>query len=248
MDMSIAGSGTIGAGEYDNIKISGSAKVVGPVRCKNLSCSGSARCEGDMVVSDSFTTSGSARIEGNLQAGSIAVSGSARIEGNCACTHTAEFSGSLKCEGNIKANTLRQAGAVSAANIEAEDAEIHGLVNCQGLVNAEKLTIEIHGSGGEIGSIGGSVINISLKNDSSEEVPGFLKIFFKKQTSNVGTLVVKDSVEGDEITLDHVHADTVIGKTVKIGAGCKIRLVQYSEGVEISPDAQVETKSQTVFN
>ena len=46
-------------------------------------------------------------------------------------------------------------------------------------------------------------------------------------------------VDGDEIALEGVVAPRVSGRVVAIGADCEIELVQYSEQVEISPEAKV---------
>ena len=50
---------------------------------------------------------------------------------------------------------------------------------------------------------------------------------------------MKNSVEGDDIALEGVTAPRVSGRVVAIGEGCEIDLVQYSEQVEISPEAKV---------
>ena len=42
MDMKISGSGVIGAGEYEDIRISGSGRLQGLVRCKSFAASGAA--------------------------------------------------------------------------------------------------------------------------------------------------------------------------------------------------------------
>ena len=55
---------------------------------------------------------------------------------------------------------------------------------------------------------------------------------------------VKTSIEGDEIALEGVIAPRVSGRVVAIGAGCEIDLVQYSEQVEISPEATVGKTEQ----
>ena len=54
-----------------------------------------------------------------------------------------------------------------------------------------------------------------------------------------GIVRVKNSVEGDDIALEGVTAPRVSGRVVAIGEGCEIDLVQYSEQVEISPEAKV---------
>jgi hypothetical protein len=57
-------------------------------------------------------------------------------------------------------------------------------------------------------------------------------------------LEVKESIEGDEIALEAVSAKSVTGRVVAIGEGCHIQLVQYSESIEISPDAHVERQER----
>ena len=50
---------------------------------------------------------------------------------------------------------------------------------------------------------------------------------------------VSESIEGDEIIIEHTNAKTVTGRNVKIGEKCEIGLVQYSESIEISPKAKI---------
>ena len=52
-------------------------------------------------------------------------------------------------------------------------------------------------------------------------------------------LTVGELVEGDVVALECVKVPTVVGRVVAIGVGCEIDLVQYSEEVEIDPDAKV---------
>ena len=47
-------------------------------------------------------------------------------------------------------------------------------------------------------------------------------------------------IKGGKVELEHVNCPLVIGKNVKIGKGCIIDLVQYSDTVEISHGARVE--------
>ena len=44
--------------------------------------------------------------------------------------------------------------------------------------------------------------------------------------SEAGIITVNGTVEGDEIYLENVVAETVIGKKVTIGEGCKIGKVE----------------------
>ncbi len=234
MDMNIAGSGNIAPGEYDNIKASGSCKIKGPIRCKSMVCAGSIRCYGEIDASEKISISGSSRIEGDLKSGKLSISGSTGIDGNCIVREDIKISGSSRCGGNIKANKLYLAGSSQAANIEAEEVHIDGKVICPGLINAEKIEINIHAANSEIGSIGGSIIEITRKKHI-----GNIGFFFFKKKEARGYLTVNDSIEGDEISLAYVKANNVVGRIVKIGPGCSIKQVRYSESIEIAPDAEV---------
>ncbi len=235
MDMKIAGSGKVGPGEYENVKISGTGKIEGPIRCKNMHCAGAVHCYGAIDVGEDIVVSGSAHIKGDLKAGSIHVRGGVGIDGNCIVQGEIKIAGGFRCDGHIKSNKLCLDGGSRAANIEAEEIRIEGTVVCPGLVNAERIDIKINGTGSEMGSIGGSIIQIRRKQYGISR--GFA--FFKRKDEGRGSLKVKDSIEGDEIVLDHVKANTVVGRIVAIGSGCKIGKVQYSESIEIAPDAEV---------
>ena len=243
MDMKISGSGTIAAGEYDHIRVSGSAKLGGPIRCQSFHCSGSARCDGDIEAQKDIKVSGSAHFDQSVSAQDVGISGSTRINGNCTCTGILRISGSMRCDGDIKGNTVTVSGAAHTANIEGEDVQINGKIVCEGLLNAENIVIKMDGASSEIGSIGGSKISIypERHHKKSPRLPLLSKLLGKNGRNE---LVVKDAIEGDEIALEQVTAKTVIGRVVAIGEGCHIDLVQYSEAIEISPDATVERQER----
>ena len=75
MDMKISGSGVIGAGEYDNVRISGSGKVHGPIRCKSFSASGAVDGNDSIECAEAFRVSGSGSFDGSIKAGCIGVAG-----------------------------------------------------------------------------------------------------------------------------------------------------------------------------
>ena len=56
MNVRISGNGNICAGEYDNIHISGSSTLKGPIRCNSFYCSGSSRCNGTLEVFENVNT------------------------------------------------------------------------------------------------------------------------------------------------------------------------------------------------
>ena len=88
-----------------------------------------------------------------------------------------------------------------------------------------------------IGSIGGSKIVIVSEKSSNifQRLPLFSSIA-KATTSGVN---VNSAIEGDDVALEYVTCPRVTGRVVAIGQGCNIDLVQYSEEIEIAPDAKV---------
>lgn len=236
MDMKISGSGTISAGEYDNISISGSGRTCGLVRCTGFHVSGAFSGD-DIECSEGFHVSGSGNLGGNLTAESCGISGAFACGGSITIKEEAVFSGAVRCDKNIKCGDLRiSGGAKVKGDVEAEKAVISGGIKCGGLINAEELIIHLNSRGDvRANSIGGSKIFVEAK--SSVHHPGiFEKIFGWNEG---GKLIVEEYIEGDKIHLENTEAKTVIGNNINIGAGCKIEVLQYSGEAVISPNAKV---------
>ena len=238
--MNISGSGTIAAGEYnEKISISGSGKIDGNVRCIALRCSGSVKALGSVTCAEEVEVSGSCNIAQGVTAKSVSASGSLSIGGDMAVEDKIKASGSLDCDGNIKCVTLRCSGSVSAGHeIAAEEIRISGAVKCAGLMNAEKIEIDMSGANltSAVGSIGGSEIKVynSKGTKAISRMP-----LLKHIVGGNGRLRVDELVEGDVIALENVTVPKVVGRIVAIGAGCEVELVQYSEKIEIHPDSKV---------
>ena len=228
MDMKISGSGTVPAGEFENIKISGSGRLAGHIKCASLHASGAVRgdsveCSGDIHVS------GSAHFEKEIKTGSLYVSGAMHCNSDLTATQEIRLSGGVHCEGKIKCGELRVSGGFHAEeSIEAETVSISGGVATDGLLNAEDIEIKLDGSGkNTIGSIGCSKLLVEQRRVK--------KLFGIR----MGYLNVKDAIEGDEIDIEYVTCPRVSGRTVKVGKGCKIELLQYGETYEIHEKATV---------
>ena len=213
MDMKISGAGAIGAGEYDDVRISGSAKSEGLILCKSFHLSGSFS-GGEVECSEDFHVSGAGKFAGNIRAKEIHVSGA------------------IKTEGNMKGKEIKLSGAIkTGGDVEAEEIKISGEVNCGGLINAERLYVNLDSTASSTAeNIGGSKITIEKGRSGG---------FFCRRLKKSGKFVVSESIEGDEIIIEHTKAKTVTGKYVMIGEGCEIELVQYSENIEISPKSKI---------
>lgn len=239
--MNIYGSGHVSAGEHnEKISISGSGRIDGNIRCIAIACSGSVRGEGDVTCAEDVRVSGSAHFDKSLTADVVSVSGSVKVGGDVNAKTAIKISGSFGCGGNLKCSLLSCSGAVSiGGEAEADEIRISGKIVCTGLVNADRIDIQMDGFNvnSRVGSIGGS--EIKVHNDRKGEKISRLPLLSKLVGSG-GELVVDELIEGDIIAIECVKAPRVVGRVVAIGADCKIDLVQYSEEIEIHPEAKVE--------
>ena len=239
--MHISGSGHIPAGEYnDKVSVSGSGKLDGNVRCTAFSASGSAHCAGSLECAEDVRVSGSAHIDGDVTATSLSVSGSAHIGGDLTVKETVRVAGSVKIGGGIKSGTVHSAGVLRVEKgIEAEEFRAAGAIDCGGLLNAETVDISMDGNArSRVGSIGGGEIRVYLrKGDKTKKRR--LPLISRLVGLGGSELTVGELVEGDVIALECVKVPAVVGRVVAIGVGCEIDLVQYSEEIEIDPDAKV---------
>jgi len=239
--MNISGSGHIAAGEYnEKISVSGSGRIDGSVRCVALSCSGSVRGEGDIACSEDVRVSGSSYFKKSVSAKDVLVSGSVSVDGDITVEKELRVSGGLKCGGSIKCSIMRCSGGIDVGKeAEADEIRISGRITCTGLLNAEKIDISLDGVGSSsrIGSIGGS--EIKVRNDRKGSCSPRMPLLSKLVGIGGGVLSVDELVEGDIVAVECVKAPKVVGRVVAIGAGCDIELVQYSEEIEIHPDAKV---------
>lgn len=236
MDMKINGSGQISAGEYDNVGIAGSGRLHGLVRCESFRTAGSSHGE-EIECKRDFKVSGSCRIDKNVKAGSLSVAGSFSCGGDVTVYEKLSCSGSARIDGALKCGTLSVMGSTKVAgDVEADIVNVGGKLDCDGLLNAEEITIKFD-YGMEIGSIGGS--KITIHNDTERNKLARIPLLSKLIKAVDGIVYIKNAIEGDEISLKNVYAPRISGRIVTIGDGCKIDHVQYSENIDISPNAQV---------
>lgn len=235
--MVISGSGSLPGGDYqEEIRISGSGKVNGSVSCTGLSISGSGKVCGDLRSEGNVSISGSGSVEGNAEVKTFSVSGSGSVSGALK-GEQCSVAGSFQV-GNVSVQKLSSSGSIQVkGDLSAEQAVIRGGVYADGLINAEDLDVAFE-TDSRADAIGGSTIKIRKKG----AVHGLLDRIFK--AGKDGTFQVKGSIEGDEIDIEYVEADTVVGRNVTIGPGCKIKHLSYSGKAKISPDAEVEENSR----
>ena len=235
MDIKISGSGRIAAGEYEDICVSGAARVGAPVRCHSFHCAGSSHVTGKLNAQKEISISGSAQFDGNTSAQDIHINGSASVYGNCIASGEMRIAGSMRCCGNMKGSIIHILGAVHTDRIDGENVLINGKITCPGLLSGRQIVVKMNGSSSKVDSISGSLITIYPER--IHKIISRLPLLSKALGNR---LTVKEAISGDEIKLEMVTAKSVIGRVVTIGAGCHIESVQYSDRLEISPDAKVD--------
>ena len=110
---------------------------------------------------------------------------------------------------------------IKMGGVEAEAVRISGMAGIPGLLNAE--TVEIAADRGiRIGSIGGGSIRIYKPTQVS------LLGLFRSSCS----CAQAGDIEGDDVDLEYTQADVVRGRRVRIGEGCSIGRVEYSESLD----------------
>ena len=212
-DMHISGSGTIAAGEYGSVHVSGSGRINGPISCTDLHCSGSAKADGDVVCSGDVKCSGSFHCGGSVEAACVSCSGSARIDGG------------------IKAGTIKASGAIRAADMEAERIVVSGGCGVPGLMNAETVEFNLGGRC-SVGSIGCGKLTVKL----GAGCPAF---WFGRKRDD---LLEAGTIEGDEIELENTTANIVRGKNVMIGKNCNIKTVEYSQNLSADGSSTIQER------
>lgn len=269
--LSFFGRGSLDAGTYGEISIAGSGKITGDIICEKLDASGSIHGDGNIDCTGSVSSSGSFRCLGNLKSKSFDGSGSADIHGNIEisdefdCSGTVhvggnfaggqmdcsgsvqvggsitsgsvDISGSLRVGQDLKGTAVEASGRMDVgADCEVETFTSSGMVTIAGLLNADRIEIRLGGRDSKIKELGGEQI-VVRRSDSST--------FFGMIRSSLGNgVLITDSIEGNDISLENTRAKIVRGSKLNIGSGCEIDQVEYSGTCVVDAEAKVGEKRQ----
>ncbi len=238
---SLAGAGKLSGGEYARVSISGAGKVSGDLRAEELRISGAGKVEGN-VEATQVSVSGGASFAGSITADEMSVSGAARIGGD-AKVKELKCSGTFRVTQNVTAEYVKVSGFIHVGgNLEAEIFKASGGFTIEGLLSADKVEVRLGGKC-HANEIGGEKIEI-LRGGFREH--GILLDGLVRMFSGGGIAELKaGSIEGDDVELEDTTADAVRGKRIKLGAGCKIGSVEYSESLEAHSSAKIERQTKT---
>lgn len=131
----------------------------------------------------------------------------------------ARFSGSCAAESDIHAEELEIAGSLCAPAVEAERFCASGAFRINGLLNAGEIILS-RGGLYQAGDIGCTTLRVV--QDAHVISLGRRKRALEAQ-----------SIEGDTLELLDTQAAVVRGRFVRVGAGCVIDRVEYSEDLTV---------------
>lgn len=221
-DLKFSGNMTVPGGLYKRVNVNGNVTIDGDVDCLDIKVNGNLREDGTLKTRTSWVN-GVAIIGGDLRAGEIDLNGEARIEGDMAVDKI-KARGKLGVKGGITSDKLDLFGQLETrGDCEAETFSCKGSLDVEGTLNADDIEIRLYGPS-RAKEIGGGKIDIRRSGDN--KLTSIMVAIFNTLSFHKASLTA-DTIEGDEIILEHVSAKVVRGNSVTIGEGCEIDLVEY---------------------
>lgn len=216
-DLRINGLGSSSGGSFNLVQINGKGEINGDLECTDLQINGLGCISGN-VEARSVRVAGKSEIGGDLKAGDIIVDGMAEVRGKLTAERI-ENRGALRISHDLGAELFKSAGSFTIG----------------GLLNSGKVEIDIYGSCAAR-EIGGE--KIEIRRGRAFGLRDFIDSVFPGLMWKRGLSV--DTIEGDEIFIEDTTAKMVRGGNVKIGAGCRVDVVEYKHTLDTTSDAKVK--------
>lgn len=226
----INGSGSYSGGRYDKVVIRGEGKIVNDVEGSIFKIYGTSEMM-ENVKSDSMRIFGEAEIKGSLSSEKCLVMGTMSIVGR-AQVKQLKIRGMVDAGSTLNGENADIKGSISVAgDVEFDTFNSIGSFEIKGLLNADTIAVKLRHCNSSAEEVGGGKITVKRKS---------LLIPFVKDE---GFLVAK-VIEGDTIYLENTQAQIVRGKAVKIGPGCTIGQVEYSDSFSQDTASTVKVKTK----
>ncbi|PLS08937.1 cytoplasmic protein [Neobacillus cucumis] len=227
----INGSGSYPGGIYDKVSIRGEGAIVNDVECAAFHVYGTSEAS-ENVKTGSVKIMGEAEVKKDLAANETLIMGTMRVGGSAHLKKMKVF-GLLEVGEKLGGNEATIKGSISVkGDVEYETFDSSGGFEIKGLLTADKINIGLRFGQSSAEEIGGS--KITVKRRKSSILP-----FGREE----GTLTAQ-VIEGDDIYLENTTAAVVRGSRVKIGPGCQIGLVEYTEDLTCDSAATIKTETK----
>ncbi len=179
------------------------------------------------------TIDGIATINNELTCDTLTINGVSTLKGNVTTTKI-HLNGTCELHGNLTAEQATINGAVDLrGDFAATNIDIEGAVDCKGAMTADSIALRFS-QGCGYSEIGGG--KLEARRINGGHILAILRI--KPHRLSVKT------IECDDVYVEYCDAQRVSGARVVIGPKCQIKLVEYSESLEIDPTAKVETQQK----
>lgn len=174
------------------------------------------KLEGLITIKDNlkcvtFSSEGMCKCEGELIADEITTEGTFKISGNVRAKKISVEGIARFIDSCVNADQIKSEGVLQCNELSADNIKIDGV--CR----AEKIF--------------GELIEINPKLTKKS---GIFNIFNNADISKV------DLIECTELVADGLNADIIRASRVKLGKYCEVNLLEYSESIEIHPEAKVK--------
>lgn len=215
-DVRVVGPTHLSSVDSETFSAAGATKVDGDVTARTVSLKGTANVGGDVKATE-FAAKGSTNVAGDVTADEMRAKGSTRVDGNLQADRL-DAKGSSKF-GDVDADTVSAAGALSVADLAAETVEIRGVVDAD-LVEADEVRVAMGDGESTVESIAGGTVVVERENSDGR--------------------LHAQTVEGEEVYLEHATVDEVTGEKVSLGPDARVGTVRAEE-LEVDENATVES-------
>ncbi|HHY81386.1 MAG TPA: polymer-forming cytoskeletal protein [Clostridiales bacterium] len=208
----------------DKVVVSGKLHIGGETSADEIAVSGIGSF-GSSVSTDKFDTSGYASIKGSLSGDSIYNSGTLKVEGDISAD-SLNTSGSLQTERGIKADSIKVSGTLkTGSDVFVDSFNSSGCFSINGALIADSIKVELNSSDCRVAKdIKADIVNVFKRNPQNE-------VFLDAPA------MITDSAD-----LVNTRLKILKGSTLKIGTGCIIDRVEYTDELTVLEGAVVKEK------
>jgi cytoskeletal protein CcmA (bactofilin family) len=235
--LTVNGSALTSGGTFHKVTIRGDATINGDLSCHRCKVFGNADVSGN-IEAKLFHIFGQANVRGNIQGETIKLLGEMDIRGNAAA-YDFHLRGAAHVDGDVTGGTIHGYGEMKVSrDCEADVFSVKGAVEIGGTLNAEQVELYLHFADSRIAEIGGKTIQVKRSKALSI-------LHFLKRLAHDSAKLKAETIEGDDIYLEHTDAKIVRGDRIIIGPGCNIDLVEYHTSFQQDEKAIVKEKRRS---
>jgi len=231
-DMRYSGVMTMPGGSYRRVSVEGVITIDGGLDCQEIRTEGVFTSHGD-IKAGTGRIEGVATIKGGLGAGDVDVNGEFRVEGDLS-VHDLRDEGRTNVKGSVAAENIEMHGELTIrGDCHAEVFGCNGALRIGGILNAGDVNVSLYGPSNAKEVDGGKIVVRKGAKPIDILSAMFLPIVYGKAR------LIVDTIEGDEVDIEHTTAKVVRGDVVTIGAGCEVDLVEYRTDFKKTANAKV---------